>query len=345
MRLLMQLAASAWKALRPKLEFILNESSDQVICEESWERQLTCSRRLTDLLFNLGRILPNALSPIATALEVNAVPASVIVARIWNKLVLTAFPNLDDALKWPCMKKFVYGEYSRQGTEDRFMARLDQIPAEVQKWDKQVIADLTLLFQKGQEAKSEVDSVPLTVGNSTEPTKHLTDDMRRLLRADCVFRATKHHTLYNVFHDTSRYGVSTPLFYPDMLLTRREEAWNPEYFQPYREAGQVAKQLLRCLNMEDAAHAQLKLMGVQFICGWCSDQNPKDWMGIIGHYLEEQRRKTRLDSRTSNEHNNHLQGLGGELVDPMVFVSNSGVEVTDASNLSRLVFRKRPWAY
>ncbi|KAG8685388.1 hypothetical protein FRC08_013138 [Ceratobasidium sp. 394] len=31
-------------------------------------------------------------------------------------------------------------------------------------------------------------------------------------------------------------------------------------------------------------------MGCRFACGKCSDQTATDWSGIIGHYLEEQRR-------------------------------------------------------
>lgn len=110
----------------------------------------------------MGIILPGALAPVATALGVKTAPASVMVARIWNRLFLTAFPNLDDALKWPCMKKFICGEYSGQETEERFIARINPILAEIKKWEIQVIANLTSKLQKGQETKPEEDSVSLT---------------------------------------------------------------------------------------------------------------------------------------------------------------------------------------
>ncbi|KAG8684062.1 hypothetical protein FRC08_013920 [Ceratobasidium sp. 394] len=48
-------------------------------------------------------------------------------------------------------------------------------------------------------------------------------------------------------------------------------------------------------------------MGCRFACGKCLDQTATDWSGIIGHYLEEQRRYKFANMGTSNlsEMNRH----------------------------------------
>lgn len=156
---------TAWKALHPKLEQVLWESTIERGDEETWERQLVCSGRVTTVLFNIGATYPGVFGPIATALQARTAPASVLVARCWNRLVLTAFPNMNDTLEWPFMKLFAYGEYNQQETNGLLQARLNQIGSEATKWIEQVVSDLSSLLQKGQRKKKTEDRVLLTVSN------------------------------------------------------------------------------------------------------------------------------------------------------------------------------------
>ncbi|KAG9076836.1 hypothetical protein FRC06_009252, partial [Ceratobasidium sp. 370] len=165
--------------------------------------------------------------------------------------------------------------------------------------------------------KKSEGGLSLTVKGGAEPSADLTPADRRLLRADCVFRATSVHPLYSYLVLGSSYPVGLPLFFPDLLITRRDVAWNAAHFEAYPEAKRVATALMKCLGMEDAAYVEMKVMGGRFLCGWCVGHKPRDWSGIIGHVLEEQRRQkhARTQRSMAEAHHHDLHQHAGE---PMV---------------------------
>ncbi|KAG8687278.1 hypothetical protein FRC08_012069 [Ceratobasidium sp. 394] len=77
--------------------------------------------------------------------------------------------------------------------------------------------------------------------------------------------------------------------------------------------------------MEDAVHAEMKVMGSRFVCGRCMDRDARDWSGIIGHYLEQQQRQkyVRAQLTTAEARRHDLQHAGEALVN-IVSVEDAG---------------------
>ncbi|KAG8682304.1 hypothetical protein FRC09_016863, partial [Ceratobasidium sp. 395] len=275
------LTDSAWKALLPILTLTLEESRAQQYIFHEEIRQHICSRRLGELWNEVGTN-PGRLGPLVAALGVRSIPSSGMVSNDMNQNALTPFPSIEDGLKWDFMATFREGEHSINRTEQLFTSVLGQIQRKVPEWVDRVELDLVELLSKSKSprAKHLNSNLSLTVKGSTEATAQLPDVTRRLLRADCAFKASDEHPLFGVLYTGSDYSPPVPLCYPDLLITQRGKAWNPEWFQPYPEACRVAKALLACLDMENAAHAEMKAMGCRFVCGRCLGLKARNWGGI-----------------------------------------------------------------
>ncbi|KAG8701054.1 hypothetical protein FRC08_004306 [Ceratobasidium sp. 394] len=327
------LTENAWKTLLPTIKLTLIHGGQLSHQAQDKKARRECSRRLGELWLETGAN-PGRLGPIATALGVGTMPSSSEISNEMRRVVLTPFPNVKDGLKWDCMEDLRWARYDEGETGEVFASILDQINAKVPEWVDQVESQLVGLVSRGAPKKRVNDSVALTVRGSTESTAHLSDTTRRILRADCVFKASKEHPLFGMLHDGSDSVVPISLFYPDLLITRRDEKWDPTCFQAYPDASRVAKGLLECLGMQDAAHMELKVMGRRFVCRRCSDQKARDWSGIIGHYIEEQRRHKR--ARGTNHHD-----LGQITEEPAVQISPVEA-VGDEPDLAKIVPPPKP---
>ncbi|KAG8736806.1 hypothetical protein FRC10_008936, partial [Ceratobasidium sp. 414] len=273
------LTDSAWNTLLPTIKLTLEQSRLQKYLFVEKLRRRRCSKRLGELWLEVGSN-PGQLGPIVAALGVRAMPSSSALSDEMRRVMLTPFPNIEDGLKWEFMGTFREAEYGINRTEGHFASVLVQIQTRVPRWIDQVEKDLVRLLSIGLRAKRLGDNPVLTVKGSTGPTAHLPEVTRRLLRADCVFKASDEHPLFGVLHSGSDHAVPISLFYPDLLITHRDKAWNPEWFQIHLEASRAAKVLLACLDMQDAAHAEMKAMGCRFVCGRCSDGRARDWSGM-----------------------------------------------------------------
>ncbi|KAG8734865.1 hypothetical protein FRC10_011349 [Ceratobasidium sp. 414] len=318
------LTESAWKALKPKLKKILDESENCNFTDGEAKTQRLCYASLLALLIaNGGENGP--FKAIATALGVDTMAASAPAASTNHmyERVLTPYPNLKDALKWSCLEEFTYESFSPHQTEQLFGQVTTIVATKVSEWIEKVTTELDQVAPAGTlGAKKGKNDIILTVKGSTEPSEALNPVTRRLLRADCVFKASQTHPLYGTLRLGSSYPVALPLFFPDLLVTRRDAAWDVEHFEPYPDAKRVAIALLKCLGMEDAAHAEMKVMGSRFVCGRCEGHKTRDWSGIIGHYLEEQRRQKYARARPpAAEIRRH--DLGQHAGEPLVKIASA----------------------
>ncbi|KAG8734864.1 hypothetical protein FRC10_011348 [Ceratobasidium sp. 414] len=255
--------SAAWKTLLPTIKLTLIHGGQLSHQVQDKKARRKCSRRLGELWMETGANL-GGFGPVAAALGVGTMPSSSEISNEMRRVVLTPFPNIKDGLKWDFMDIFRRAKYDRDETGEVFASVLDQINAKVPEWIDQVENHLAGLVFEGAQRKRLNDGVPLL-----------------LLRADCVFKASKEHPLFGMLHSGSDPVVPMPLFYPDLLITRRDDEWNPKHFQAYPDASRVARGLLECLGMHDAANVELKVMGRQFVCGRCSDQKARDWSGIV----------------------------------------------------------------
>ncbi|KAG8733130.1 hypothetical protein FRC10_000407 [Ceratobasidium sp. 414] len=213
-----------------------------------------------------------------------------------RRAVLTPFPNIKDGLQWRFMAGFRWGKYDRDEAGEVFASVLDQVDAKVPEWIDQVENIWRDWCSRHTEKAFKWRRSP----------------------TDCVFKANKDHPLFGMLHGGSDPVVPMPLFYPDLLITRRDDEWNPKYFQACPDASRIAGGLLECLWMQDAANVELKVMGRQFVCGRCSDQKARDWSGIIRHYIEEQHRYKQARSRLPKSSSDNRHDLAEENKEPMV---------------------------
>ncbi|KAG8791711.1 hypothetical protein FRC12_008312 [Ceratobasidium sp. 428] len=333
------LTENAWKTMFSTIESTLIQSGQLSHQAQDKIARRECSQRLRELWLQSGAG-PGRFGPIAAALGVGTICSSSAVSNEMRRALVIPFPNLKDGLKWGCMETLRWAAYNRAETEEHFAAALDGVNAEVPRWVDRVEQDLIKLVRKGAQSKSPKNGVGLVVKSATEPAAHLSDVTRRLLRADCVFKATEEHPLFSTLHEGLSHAVPTSLFYPDLLITRRDDIWSSEYFQSYPEASRVAKALLECLGMPNAANMELKVMGRRFVCGRCCSQKTRDWSGIIGHYVEEQCRYKRARPQTASASSTNLHGLTGVIKEPMVRIVSE--EDGDEFDLVKIVPPPKP---
>ncbi|QRV72228.1 F-box protein [Ceratobasidium sp. AG-Ba] len=311
------LTEGAWKSMLPIIQLVLELNGQQV--EQAVEQPMrrAWAKHVKELLIDaFAQSDPSQLARIASALKVERVASSSDVSNRMRQSMVVPTPNLKDSLKWDFMRPFRWAIHDRNETEELFTPRLNSINARVPQWIQQVERDLTGLLFRGPRNKQIHENVTLTVNGTTTATAHLSNVTRRLLRADCVFRASKEHPLYLSLYGGSDPVVPMPLHYPDLIVTRRDDSWNYTYLQPYPDATQVAKASLGSLEMPDATNLELKLIGCRLVCGQCSDKRTRDWSGMIQHHIEEGRRKKQQ----------RLKSLGAAML--------NGHDLTDISDKS-----------
>ncbi|QRV87150.1 hypothetical protein RhiJN_15168 [Ceratobasidium sp. AG-Ba] len=276
-----------WKTLRPMLALTIEDSKNEFHSDRVVEERRICTDRLAELLLELGNNgFHQALKPIATALghHPNALPKP---KRCSTLAVLAPLPCWD---------------LHPRVDASNFLTVQHLMLVEILSWRLKVERQLKQMLHPGTEEDGA--PVKLTVNGREAPGAWR--PVGHLLRADCVFRATPRHSLHKSLHVSSPCPVLLPLFYPDLMVTMRDSPWDDACFEVYPQAMQVARTLLECLGMQDAAHVEMKLTGCRFVCGRCDDDMTRDWSGIIGHYLEEERRHN-LKHSTSSSGNTRFQ--------------------------------------
>ncbi|KAG9103595.1 hypothetical protein FRC07_009957, partial [Ceratobasidium sp. 392] len=211
--------------------------------------------------------------------------------------IANPFPKTETALEWNCLKDLGETEMTIPEVEARLEERKVRIVEQVSEWRATTENRLVEIFGSGIDTAS--DDVILTVKGSTESTAHLPPTSRFLLRADTLFKRIKP---YSNIGQSVATGDRPPCYYPyfvsaicsaiyenvDRHPARRDQPdteTNLEHFTRDLDTEVAAKDILRDLAMPDAAHIELQIMKNRFVCGRCTDTQPKTWANLVAHYV------------------------------------------------------------
>ncbi|KAG8729072.1 hypothetical protein FRC11_009548 [Ceratobasidium sp. 423] len=213
-----------------------------------------------------------------------------------------ASPEIADVHKWPVIRSMLEAETTADELEQAFIARRSEIDAMVVEWRDKFHARLLSFLP---EIEGEILR-PTLVADNSDPFKNLSDDMKRLLRADSLFSVYDWNEGPHIIN-SSRNRVYT---YKDLFQISSGGAYKPDdlimqiqlpmdRIGKYTQAQEVARELLKDIGRPDASYLELEcdLEGCDFgestgvegewICGRCIDKEPKTWQEIVEHYVDE----------------------------------------------------------
>ncbi|EUC53742.1 hypothetical protein RSOL_016750, partial [Rhizoctonia solani AG-3 Rhs1AP] len=210
------------------------------------------------------------------------------------------FPDMLTACHWGSIVCVYKQARNSEYVERRFNEARDKISQKLSEWrtdgETQLVKQYTSSFTEGVCLPL---NTALTVRGSTEPTKHLSDNARFLLRADTVLMRNdsedteiydKHGLTRKSYHYPDIPGLQNyPYLDDDVVLGRGPQYRKPpedneRELQPYvRHFGKetVVKALLRELDMPNVTHIELEYMGKVFVCGRCTPGEAMGWNEIV----------------------------------------------------------------
>ncbi|CAE6448143.1 hypothetical protein ACGC1H_001100 [Rhizoctonia solani] len=217
-----------------------------------------------------------------------------------------AFPGVGGVHKWPVIKSLLDADTTADELEQAFNARRGEIDAMVTEWRDKLHTRLLGFLPK---LEGEILR-PTLVADGSDPFKHLSDDIKRLLRADSLF------TFYD--WNDSPYIMNSPRHrpytYQDILRIsagdvhrlsdlRTQVQLPMDRIGPYPAAQEMARELMKSIARPGASYLELgsEIEGEcdwegassyegEWICGRCIDTEPKTWQGIVEHYVDERRK-------------------------------------------------------
>lgn len=203
---------------------------------------------------------------------------------------LMPVPEFLDVVEWPIMKRLVkpnvsFSEMGPKLTQGR--AQLDQ---EILKWGNSIKESLAGSLRQGLDESGYTLDSPIvgTMANSspTNPFEEISLEMQLLLRADSIF----------VPHSYTCQSESPVLYYDTFICSIRQhfnrsgeldlkKPLNTIHFECHPIAPGIARALLKCLGRPtNLSILELRALDKRFVCGRCSDNKPKSWLGMVSSY-------------------------------------------------------------
>ncbi|KAG9121278.1 hypothetical protein FRC07_002816 [Ceratobasidium sp. 392] len=202
-----------------------------------------------------------------------------------------AFPDIADIHKLPLIRSMLEADTTADELEQTFMSQSSDIDAIVTEWRDKFHRRLL-----GFLPAIEGDILqPTLVADDSDPFKDLSNDMKRLLRADSLF------SVYD--WNDSPYVINSsrgrPYTYKELLHIgsggvsrlsdlQRQVQLPIDCIGKYTEAQAVAKELLKSISRPNASYLELECdYEEEWICGQCIDTESYSWQGIVEHYVKE----------------------------------------------------------
>jgi hypothetical protein len=241
---------------------------------DSNRRQLVSFGRAVPAQSSMGE--PSTSTP---AVGTTAAPISVYIvlllfALIDPRAIATAsdtllhqpFPSASRALAWPEFKSFVDNDVSLEQFRLNLAEKQDELNQSITAWRNTLESSISgMLPEDTREPDFNVPhfQLKITTVEHDKPIDGLAMDLKKLLRADVVFRG--HHTRLH--------------YYPDDFVCTDLNAEQVTYDA---EAAKIAKALLNLLGRPDASYLELKTFGRAFQCGRChSSAEYRTWKDIV----------------------------------------------------------------
>ncbi|KDN42434.1 hypothetical protein RSAG8_06751, partial [Rhizoctonia solani AG-8 WAC10335] len=214
-----------------------------------------------------------------------------------------AFPAIADVHQWPVIKSLLDADTTADELEQGFNARREEIDAMVIEWRDKLHARLLGFLPK---LEGEIIR-PTLVADDSDPFQGLSDDMKRLLRADSLFSVydwndgphilnSPRHLPYT-YKDILRMSARDVHGFSDLV---KQVQLPVDRIGPYPASQEVARELMQSIGRPNASYLELgcEVEGRsdfdeessyegEWICGRCIDTESKTWQEIVEHYVVE----------------------------------------------------------
>ncbi|CUA68371.1 hypothetical protein RSOLAG22IIIB_07886 [Rhizoctonia solani] len=217
-----------------------------------------------------------------------------------------------DVHKWPIIKSLLEADTSADQLEQDFNVRREEIDTMVSEWRDKLHTRLLGFLPKRQGEILQ----PTLVADGSDPFKDLSDDMKRLLRADSLFFVYD----WNEIPYTINSSRNQPFTYQDILRIHPggsvhrlgdlpKQVESPiDSIRPYSAVQEIARELMTSIARPNASYLELG-SEIEGECDWeggssysgewirarCIDARPKTWQEMVEHYVVE--RQTYQSSR------------------------------------------------
>ncbi|CAE6535148.1 unnamed protein product [Rhizoctonia solani] len=277
-----------WANLQPKLIPLLEARRVERLKAEHEERKSGRQRRLVELFDGIKQEVCSSLETLRGR-ESGIFPDSKRTYKTDYRY--DVFPSLGHALAWPLVKDLHETDSTPEEMEARFEKRREEVETLVNEWRTSIPAH----FLNQAKANGTVLRPVLTsYRGGSGPFINLSDDLKRLLRADSVFYTTsplgnkKIPATYSSILDTE--GLSALLCTPDNAPSPKPLSLEHMFWYP--EAHEVAKTLLANLGKPDISYFEIWGFPVSkiYMCGRCHNTDRMTWAQVIQHYVEQKQK-------------------------------------------------------
>ncbi|EUC60931.1 hypothetical protein RSOL_377380 [Rhizoctonia solani AG-3 Rhs1AP] len=276
------LTERGWTTLKPRLIDLLEANRTRRLQLAVSQRRMVRQGRFSELLRAMRQQDGFTIE----------IPAQHPVALVWDPAPITVsyeapFPQIGYVLN----SSVVLDLYETDRTAAEMEAKFEQHRAEIERyitdWKSRIQAHCSKLTRQGPKVPKKILQSSLTTSNKPNPFANLSDDLKRVLRADSFFNTS---TLYSpqamTYGSVLKYkgllGTSVTLgaIKPNEPPSLDGITWNAE-------ANKVARELLTCLGIPNASYLEMTDKSV-YACGRCHDTENKTWEEIVHHYVQEQ---------------------------------------------------------
>ncbi|CAE6451363.1 unnamed protein product [Rhizoctonia solani] len=190
-----------------------------------------------------------------------------------------SFPFFSRASRWPVFKKLYKTDELITNMHESFQEKLEDVRAQLAAWQNYIheyFVNLLDAQSKGLQSATGVDHPDLS------------DDLKRLLRADVLFRNTSRSPNEPLTYDAlALHGdMVRSSRYQSTLDIKSNGLPYLAHIILYPEAQEVARMLLADMGIPNASSLEMQTYRLDLVCGRCHDARRKSWEELVQHYVE-----------------------------------------------------------
>ncbi|CUA76256.1 hypothetical protein RSOLAG22IIIB_12162 [Rhizoctonia solani] len=278
------LTDQVWRRIKPRLIRLVESNRTRRLQRERSVRSRERQTRLLDLFNGIKKQDGfTAQTPVPSPL------ASVLGSSPITVRFEPPFPEIRYLLDCSIIRDLHDTDRTATEMNEKFEQHREEIQEYITEWKDRIQTHCSKLMHQGPKVMNKIIQSTLTTGdNKSDPFAKLSDDLKRLLRADSFFHvgeipnAGRPCTYGTVLKSSGLVGMNssswtvTPKWPPSLDRIN----WNAE-------ANKIARALLASLKTPNASYLEMTDMAI-YMCGRCHDVDKKSWEGMVHHYLQEQ---------------------------------------------------------
>ncbi|CAE6460771.1 unnamed protein product [Rhizoctonia solani] len=198
------------------------------------------------------------------------------------------FPSLAHALALPLIKGLYETDWTSEEMEAKLEEHREEIEVLVNGWRSQV---QTHFLSQAVAHDMILRPVLVSYDGNPEPFITISDDIKRLLRADSIFYTTP------LSEDQKIPSAYISIIFSERLIWTPQTAQkfvtpkplNLEHIFWYPEAHEAAREILNSMSKPDVSYMEITGYPLThiYMCGRCHDTTLMSWEKMIQHYVEQ----------------------------------------------------------